>query len=120
MPVSALNRAERAFVSVLLYVAAPYGVAVKVNRDTGDEDFLRACRQVVKKAHPDRDVTKTSSRNSKQQKRRREVSARSLPEPVAPFSSSGDLVLSTKADGGVRVRGKCVLLIKTNGAAASN
>ena len=47
MPVSALNRAKRAFVSVLLFVAAQYGVAVKVNRDTGDEDLLRAYRQVV-------------------------------------------------------------------------
>jgi len=54
MPFSALNRAKRAFVSVLLYVAATCGVAVKVNRDTGDEDLLRAYRQVVKKAHPDK------------------------------------------------------------------
>jgi hypothetical protein len=36
MPVSGLSRAKRAFVSVLLYVAASYGVVVKVNRDTAD------------------------------------------------------------------------------------
>ena len=54
MPVSALQVAKRAFVSVLLSVASTYSVKVKVNRDTKDKDLLGAYRQVVKKAHPDK------------------------------------------------------------------
>ena len=54
MPVSGLSRAKRAFVSVLLYVAASYGVVVKVNRDTADEVLLAAYRRVVLKAHADK------------------------------------------------------------------
>ena len=54
MPVSALNCAKRAFVTVLLSVASTYSVKVKVNRDSKDKDLLGTYRQVVKKAHPDK------------------------------------------------------------------
>jgi len=53
MPSSALCRAKRAFVSVLLSVASMYGVSALVNRESEDKDVLRAYRQVIKKAHPD-------------------------------------------------------------------
>ena len=42
MPVSALNSAKRAFVTVLLSVASTCSVKVKVNRDSKDKDLLGA------------------------------------------------------------------------------
>ena len=40
MPLSLLQRAKRAFVSVLLKLALDYGVAANVNRDS-DEKVIR-------------------------------------------------------------------------------
>ena len=54
MPVSALNCAKRAFVTALLSVASTYSAKVKANRDSKDKDLLGACREVVKKARPDK------------------------------------------------------------------
>ena len=58
MPLSALQRTKRAFVTMLLSVASTYSVAVKVNRNSDDEELLGAYRQVVKKAHPDKGGSK--------------------------------------------------------------
>ena len=53
MPLSLLQRAKRAFVSVLLTLALDYGVAADVNRDSDDKVILQSYRRVVKKVHPD-------------------------------------------------------------------
>ena len=42
MPCSALGRAKRAFVTVLLSVAVVYNVALQVNRDSEDNQLLQA------------------------------------------------------------------------------
>lgn len=54
MPSSALTLAQRKFVSVLLSVAAAYGVAVRANRDSEAGELLKAYRSVARKAHPDK------------------------------------------------------------------
>ena len=54
MPLSLLQRAKRAFVSVLLKLALDYGVAADVNRDSDDKVILQSYRRVVKKVHPDK------------------------------------------------------------------
>ena len=58
MPVSALQQAKRDFVRVLLASAVAYKLTLNVNRESADEALLRAYRQVVKKAHPDKGGTK--------------------------------------------------------------
>ena len=54
MPLSLLQRAKRAFVSVLLKLALDYGIAADVNRDSDDKVILQSYRRVVKKVHPDK------------------------------------------------------------------
>ena len=54
MPLPLLQRAKRAFVSVLLKLALDYGVAADVNRDSDDKVILQSYRRVVKKVHPDK------------------------------------------------------------------
>ena len=54
MPLSLLQRAKRAFVTVLLKLALDYGVAADVNRDSDDKVILQSYRRVVKKVHPDK------------------------------------------------------------------
>ena len=54
MPLSLLQRAKRAFVSVLLKLAFDYGVAADVNRDSDDKVILQSDRRVIKKVHPDK------------------------------------------------------------------
>ena len=54
MACSPLAIAKRAFVSVLLALAAAYNIAVNVTRDSADEDLLKAYRRVALKAHPDK------------------------------------------------------------------
>ena len=54
MPCSPLAAAKRAFVTVLLSVAAAYRIAVQVNRELEDKVLLAAYRRVALKAHPDK------------------------------------------------------------------
>ena len=54
MPLSLLQRAKRAFVTVLLKLALDYGVAADVNRDSDDKVILQSYRRVVKKVQKTR------------------------------------------------------------------
>ena len=54
MPLSLVQRAKRALVSVLLKLAFDYGVAVDINRESDDRAVLQRYRRVVKKVHPDK------------------------------------------------------------------
>ena len=47
-------RATRALVKVIITLARAYQVAVTVTRDSPEPDILRAYKQVVRKAHPDK------------------------------------------------------------------
>ena len=53
MPVSPVQAAKRAFVSVLLFVARHYGLALPVTWDATDDVLLSAFKKVALKAHPD-------------------------------------------------------------------
>ena len=49
MPLSLVQRAKRALVTVLLKLAFDYGVAVDINRESDDRAVLQRYRRVVKK-----------------------------------------------------------------------
>ena len=51
---SSLAAANRALVSVLLALARSYSLLLTVNRELSPEQLLRAYRQVLKRAHPDK------------------------------------------------------------------
>ena len=51
---SPLTLAKRAFVKVLLALAAAYRVTVRVTRDSADSAILTAYKKVALKAHPDK------------------------------------------------------------------
>ena len=53
MPAGGPQQAKRAFVKVLLTLAALYSVQVPVTRDSADDEILRAFRKVALKVHPD-------------------------------------------------------------------
>ena len=53
MPVNPARQARRAFVRLLLSLAAKYGVAVTLTRDSPDAALTRAFKRVLLKAHPD-------------------------------------------------------------------
>ena len=46
--------AKRAFVKVLLALAATYGLELRLNRDSGDDAVSAAYRRVMKRVHPDK------------------------------------------------------------------
>ena len=54
MPQSPVQRAKRAFVSVLLTLATAYGLHVDVTRESGDETVQAAYRKVSRSVHPDK------------------------------------------------------------------
>ena len=54
MPAGGPQQAKRAFVKVLLTLAALYSVQVPVTRDSADDEILRAFRKVALKVHPDK------------------------------------------------------------------
>ena len=54
MPASANQQAKRAFVAVLLTLAASYSLRLPITRESEDDDILRAFRRVALKVHPDK------------------------------------------------------------------
>ena len=54
MAVNAKQAAKRAFVKVLLALAATYGLLLQITRDSGDTAVVKAFRQVARRAHPDK------------------------------------------------------------------
>lgn len=58
MAAGAAQLAKRAFVKVLLALAAAYDIAVTVNRDSSDDLLLKAYRRVVLWVHTDKGGTK--------------------------------------------------------------
>jgi hypothetical protein len=61
MGLSALAAATRALVSVLLVLSRSYSLPLTVNREASPEQLLRAYRQVLKKAHPDKGGKKSDA-----------------------------------------------------------
>ncbi len=54
MACSRAERAKRALVSLLLALAAAYGVSLTLRREAGDAAVTEAFRRVIRKAHPDK------------------------------------------------------------------
>ena len=54
MGLSVVQAAKRAFVKVILALALQYELALKVNRDSEDNEVLAAYRRLSKKVHPDK------------------------------------------------------------------
>ena len=52
MPCSSLTLATRAFVTLLLSLAAAHNIVTHTSRDSEHKDFLKAYRRVLLKAHP--------------------------------------------------------------------
>ena len=54
MPTSPLSAVARAFVHVLLVLARAYFVGLTVNRDSSEDQLLKAYKKLLLKAHPDK------------------------------------------------------------------
>ena len=54
MPAGPTQQMRRAFVTVLLAVAAVYNVVLLLTRDSSDAELVSGYRKVIKKAHPDK------------------------------------------------------------------
>ena len=54
MGLSPLEKAKRAFVSLLLLLARAHGLALGISRESLDPAVLTAFRRVSRKVHPDR------------------------------------------------------------------
>ena len=48
------QEAKRAFVTVLLALAAVYGLVLNINRDSVDTELVSAFKRVARKANPDK------------------------------------------------------------------
>ena len=51
------QEAKRAFVTVLLALAAVYGLVLNITRDSADTELVTAFKRVARKAHPDKGGT---------------------------------------------------------------
>ena len=54
MPVSPLQQAKRALVTLLLLLASGYQVVLAVTRDSPDADVKKVVRKLAAKCHPDK------------------------------------------------------------------
>ena len=54
MPCSPIQLAKRELVSVILALAAQFGPAVQVKRDSSDKEVLAAYRALCRRVHPDK------------------------------------------------------------------
>ena len=111
---SPLTLAKRAFVKVLLSLAAAHSVSVGVNRDSEEKALLTAYRLVAKKVHPDKggtkkEFTKLQAAKETWEKALKETAPRGRPRPA-----TADLVERSgpeaAAEEGYRVRAVAVLL----------
>ena len=84
---SPLTLAKRAFVKVLLSLAAAHSVSVGVNRDSEEKALLTAYRLVAKKVHPDKggtkkEFTKLQAAKETWEKALKETAPRGRPRPA--------------------------------------
>lgn len=113
MPNSLLTSATRAFVTVLLSVAAAYDVAIQVNRESDAKALAKAYRSVVKKAHPDKGGSKKHFQKLQAGKEAFDAAVeQSVGKSGGPYAGSFDIaVVGSQVSGkGLRVRGSAVLL----------
>ena len=114
MPISTLQRAKRALVSILLRLASFYGVRPDLDREAADDSVLKAYKRVVLKAHPDKGGH-TTKFQSLQAAKETWDNARQQGRPAGnPRFSVGKIVpsgaSSSDALGGFRIQSTAVLL----------
>ena len=116
MPLSRLETAKRAFVSLLLLLARKYVVPLVLARDSADQVLLSAFRKLSRKVHPDRGGSLADSQKLNAAKDLWEEAWREKQAPGRPRQQrqSGDkqvilpTVLETKR--GFRIQSLAVLL----------
>jgi len=110
MPLSLIQRAKRAFVSVLLKLAFDYGVAVDINRESDDKAVSQCYRRVVKKVHPDKGGNKKKFQTLQVAKEAWDTARQGAHPAGNPALSEGQLVLLSAQSGQYRVQAQAVLL----------
>ena len=118
MAASAAQRAQRAFVSVLVSLAQAYGIALQVTRDSMAAEVLKAYRQVAKRTHPDKGGRKRDFQRLQASKEAWDATMQARPaagghSPAAGGGSSALVAAglwSEKGQPGHRVRSGAVLL----------
>ena len=116
MPLSPLESAKRAFVSLLLRLGRSHGVPLQISRQSPDPDLLKAYRRISKKVHPDRGGSLAESQNLNASKDAWEEARQKSKCPGRPAQEnteehkfgSGPLVVASKR--GFRIRSVAVLL----------
>jgi hypothetical protein len=93
MPLSLVQRAKRALVTVLLKLAFDYGVAVDINRESDDRAVLQCYRRVVKKVHPDKGGHKKTFQTLQVAKEAWDTARQGARPAGNPARSEGQLVL---------------------------
>ena len=113
MPLSALVRAQRAFVSVLLKLARAHGVSVDVNRESPVAEVAKAYRRVAKLVHPDKGGRKRDFQELQAKKEVWDAARATRAKPGAAMAmvpvARGKL-WEDKGKPGYRVRSAAVLL----------
>ena len=110
MPLSLIQRAKRALVSVLLKLAFDYGVAVDINRESDDRALLQCYRRVVKKVHPDKGGHKKTFQTLQVAKEAWDTARQGARPAGNPALVEGQLVLASAQSKQYRVHAQAVLL----------
>ena len=109
MPLSFLQRAKRALVSVLLKLAFDYGVAADINRESEDRAVLQRYRRVVKKVHPDKGGHKKTFQTLQVAKEAWDTARQGARPAGNPALVEGQLVLASAQSKQYRVHAQAVL-----------
>ena len=109
MPGRVVQKAKRAFVTVLLYLCQQYGLRAGFTRESTDETLMSVFRRVAKKAHPDKgghhkDFTKLQACRQKWQDAKAKASAARVRKP------EGQSALAVRQQKEYRIRSAAVLL----------
>ena len=113
MPLSPLETAKRAFVSLLLRLGRSHAVPLQISRESPDPELLKAYRRISKKVHPDRGGSLAQSQNLNASKDAWEEARKKSKCPGRPAQQntevhSGPLVVASRR--GFRIQSVAVLL----------
>ena len=119
MALSPLEKAKRAFVSILLLLARAHGLALGISRESPDPAVLTAFRRVSRKVHPGRGGSLAESqrlnaaRDAWDEARRRPQGLGRPTQQQREGATSGEQVLLptvSASKGGFRIHSVAVLL----------
>ena len=87
--VSAIEKAKRALVAIILLLARIYGCRIDVTRDAAEAEVARAYRTLSRRVHPDRggstgDQQKLNSAHGEWQEAKKNAAPRGRPSGGAP------------------------------------